>query len=56
MPDTAVAWRADPPRHVQPFVETIRSIARAVYARSAGERGPQHPLSPARAEALGPVD
>jgi DNA-binding transcriptional LysR family regulator len=38
MPDTAIAWRADPPRHVQPLVATIRSIARAVYAGSAGER------------------
>jgi DNA-binding transcriptional LysR family regulator len=34
MPDTVVAWRADPPRHVEAVLETVRAVARELWAQS----------------------
>jgi DNA-binding transcriptional LysR family regulator len=34
MPDTVVAWRADPPRHLTPALDTVRKVAHELRGRA----------------------
>ena len=36
MPDTVVAWRVDPPRHLAAVLDTVRHVARELRARPGG--------------------
>ena len=36
MPDTVVAWRVDPPRHLASVLDTVRNVARELRGRPSG--------------------
>jgi DNA-binding transcriptional LysR family regulator len=41
MPDTVLAWRANPPRHLRPVIETVRAVARELRQKNQWGGNPQ---------------